>query len=380
MQTSSGINAGKRGILLVTLHSFNYGNSLQRYALTRTLEGLGFEVTHLCVGLKYRAPSKLEKVMANIKLPLKYILALLGSEKFRTQFKWRKFTASFRTFEQKFMKREIFSSYSDILSADKSQWSEYYCAVTGSDQVWHNWSKTPDELRYYYLEFVPPEKRVCYAPSFGFSRFPEQDIELHRRGLQGFGRLSCREEEMRPLIRALTGQEAELVLDPTLLLSPEQWREVAQKPKYPVPERYVVCYFLGQITPEYQQAIHDVAGGLPIIIIHGIYNIESDDRFFPRPDEFVYLVDHADFVVTDSFHGTAFSVNLGKNFMAFRRVGLSDMFGRIESILTNTGLMNHVYESSMDSRPEMPDSVSVREKLGTMREKSLKYLRECLKV
>ena len=378
MQTSSGINAGKRGILLVTLHSFNYGNDLQRYALTRTLEGFGFEVTHLCVGLKYRAPSKLEKAMANIKLPAKYILALLGSEKFRTQFKWRKFTASFRAFEQKFMKREIFSSYSDILSADKSQWSEYYCAVTGSDQVWHNWSKTPDELRYYYLEFVPPEKRVCYAPSFGFSRFQEQDIELHRRGLQGFCRLSCREEEMRPMIRALTRQEAELVLDPTLLLSPEQWREVAQKPKYPVPERYVVCYFLGQITPEYQQAIHDMAGGLPVINIHDI----DTDYYITHPGEFVYMIDRADFVVTDSFHGTAFSVNLGKNFMAFRRKqkNMEDMFGRIESILTNTGLMNHVYESGMDSRPEMPDSVSVREKLGTMREKSLKYLRECLKV
>lgn len=375
MQTSSAINAGKRNVLLVTLYeNFNYGNVLQRYALTRTLESFGFEVTHLCGD----QPSKLEKVMANIKLPIKYILALLGSEKFRRQFQQRKREKRFKAFQDKFTAEKICLSFREALSADKSQWSEYYCAVTGSDQVWHNWHRTPEELRYYYLEFVPPEKRVCYAPSFGFSRFPEQDIELHRRGLQGFSRLSCREEEMRPLIRALTGQEAELVLDPTLLLSPEQWREVAQKPKYPVPERYVVCYFLGQITPEYQQAIHDMAGGLPVINIHDI----DTDYYITHPGEFVYMIDRADFVVTDSFHGTAFSVNLGKNFMAFRRKqkNMEDMFGRIESILINTGLMNHVYESGMDSRPEMPDSVSVREKLGTMREKSLKYLRECLKV
>ena len=231
----------------------------------------------------------------------------------------------------------------------------------------------------YYLEFISRAKRVCYAPSFGFSKFPQEDIELHRKGLEGFSRLSCREQEMQPMIRALTGQEAELVLDPTLLLTPEQWRDVASKPEYPLPERYVLCYILGEITPDYARAIHDMAGGLPVI---NVLDTNDAEHYSTHPGEFVYLIDNADFVVTDSFHGTAFSVNFGKNFLTFRRKekNCEDMFGRIESILTNAGLMNHIYEPGMTSRPEAVDSDSVLEKLNALREKSLKYLRECLNV
>ena len=368
----------KRRILLVTLYgSYNYGNLLQRYALTRTLEGFSFEVAHLCCD---DASPLAARVKACLKLPVKYVLALLGVGKFRRQFQQMKAdiprAQRFTQWQDTFTPAKIFMSYSGAL---KSQWDGYSLAVTGSDQVWHNWSKSPGELAYYYLEFMPRGKRVCYAPSFGFSQFPQRDIELHRKGLEGFGRLSCREQEMQGMIRSLTGQNAELVLDPTLLLTPEQWREASSKPEYPVPERCVLCYFLGEITPEYQRAIHDMAGGLPVININDIDDIT---HYVTHPGEFVYLVDRADFVCTDSFHGTAFSVNFGKNFLAFRRsqAGMEDMFGRIESILDSTGITGHVYEHGMTARPDMPDYDSVDGKLEALREKSMKYLRECLKV
>lgn len=375
-------HAQKRKILLVTLyHNWNYGNVLQRYALSRVLEGYGFEVTHLCDVPP--AAGLFAKLKANLKLPVKYILALLGAEKFRKQFRWKPARETrlrrFKTFQDKFTAKKIFSSYSGVFSVNKSEWEKFDYAVTGSDQVWHNWYNTSDELRYYYLEFISRAKRVCYAPSFGFSKFQEEDIEIHRKGLEGFDSLSCREQEMQPMIRELTGQEAELVLDPTLLLTPEQWQDVSSKPEYDVPERYVLCYFLGDPSPIYAQAIHDMAGGLPII---NVFDINNAEHYSTHPGEFVYLIGHADFVVTDSFHGTAFSVNFGKNFLTFRRKGKNceDMFGRIESILTNTGLMNHIYEPGMTSRPEAVDSDSVRGKLNAMREKSLEYLRKCLKV
>lgn len=368
----------KRRILLTTLYgNYNLGNVLQRYALTRTLEDYGFEVTHFCK----KPPKHLTEppIKTWIKLPIKYVLARLGSEKFRLQLLERRREKRFRQFQDKFTPRKIFMTYTEAVNAPKSEWDKYSYAVTGSDQVWHNWSLTPDELRCYYLEFMPREKRVCYAPSFGFTSFTDDDRELHRKGLEGFCRLSCREQEMQPMIRTLTGQEAELVLDPTLLLTRKQWQDVASKPEYNVPERYVLCYFLGEITSEYRQAINDMAGGFPVI---NVYDNKDMTHYVTHPGELVYLFEHADFVVTDSFHGTAFSVNFGKNFLVFRRVqeSFTDMFGRIESILTNTGLMNHVYEPGMSSRPDDFDSESVGEKLGALREKSLKYLRECLKV
>ncbi|MBQ4432262.1 MAG: polysaccharide pyruvyl transferase family protein, partial [Synergistaceae bacterium] len=122
-----------------------------------------------------------------------------------------------------------------------------------------------------------------------------------------------------------------------------------------------------------------------IISISGKNNAESI-RDFPHylthPGEFVYLLEHADFVCTDSFHGTAFSVIFRKNFMAFRRkkTGFEDMFGRIESLLSNLGLMNHVYDSGMTTRPDALNSEAVTSRLEEMRGASLEYLRGCLKV
>lgn len=371
----------KRKALLVTLYgNYNYGNVLQRYALTRTLETYSFEVTHLCHDDTLSLSIRL-KIAA--KLQVKYILALLGVKKFRLQLQQRKAdiprTERFKAWQDAFAPVKIFSSFRQALTAQKSQWNAYAFAITGSDQVWHGWSGNPDELAYYYLEFMPREKRLNYAPSFGFTEFSPESIELHRKGLSGFDQVSCREQEMQPMIHALTRQEAELVLDPTLLLTLAQWREASSRPQYPVPERYVLCYFLGKITPEYQQAILSMAGGLPVI---NVCDPGDLTHYVTHPGEFVYMIDHADFVCTDSFHGTAFSVNLHKNFLAFsrRQKGMENMFGRIESILSNTGLMNHVYEHGMTSRPDVPDYDSVDGKLDALREKSLTYLRECLKL
>lgn len=181
----------------------------------------------------------------------------------------------------------------------------------------------------------------------------------------------------------LTGQKSELVLDPTLLFNRDQWRKFASKPEYDLPDKYILCYFLGSITEEYNHAINEAAGGLPLIHVYdreSPHAIKNSPYYLTHPGEFLYLFDHADFVCTDSFHGSAFSVNFGKNFLAFRRrqQNMEDMFGRIESLLVNTGLTNHIYESGMKIRPEDLNRENVNQKLNSMRESSLKYLRECL--
>lgn len=375
----------KGKILLVTLYgNFNYGNILQRHALTKTLEGFGFEVHHLCGSYKPRE-SILFRLKRKSKRIIKRILALMGVKKYIAQFKKEACIIMrekrFKSFQDKFTATKMFMTFTEALSADKSKWAGYDFTVTGSDQVWHNWYKIPEELAYFYLEFIAREKRVNYAPSFGFSHFADDDIELHKKGLEGFSHLSCREQEMQPMIRQLTGQEAELVLDPTLLLDAGKWREVSSRPEYDLPEHYVLCYFLGEITPEYSRAISDMAGGLPVIYISSGVDINSP-QYLTHPGEFVYLFEHADFVCTDSFHGTVFSVIFRKNFLSFQRAQarMEDMFGRIESLLSNLNLMNHVYNSRITTRPDALNSEAVASRLDEMRGASLKYLRECLKV
>lgn len=374
-------------ILLVTLYgNYNYGNILQRSALTHILESLGFEVEHLCKSESLRFIPKSKRF---IKAVIKRILASIGVPKFKKKEEIRRQNEPrlkrFQSFQDKHTGRKIFMTFQEALSESESRWKEYDYALTGSDQVWHNWSHTQEELAFYYLEFMPREKRINYAPSFGFSEFAESDIKFHRKGLEGFNKLSCREKSMQPLIKQLTGQESELVLDPTLLLKPEQWRNFASKPEYDLPDKYVLCYFLGNITEEYEQAIKQAAGDLPVINVYDSgspHAIRDSIQYLTHPGEFLYLFEHADFICTDSFHGIAFSINFGKNFLAFKRKqpGMEDMFGRIESIIRNTGITNHVYESGIKLRPDEIDYESVNQKLESMRESSMKYLRECLNV
>ena len=363
-------------ILLVTLYgNFNYGNVLQRYALTNILEGLGFTVEHLCEKYEPTLTIK-ERIIRKSKRIVKRILALAGVEKYRKFFQEEKRRERFREFQDKFTDKKLFMTYREILNS--SLYKDYTFAVTGSDQVWHNWSRTAEELERYYLSFMPREKRVNYAPSFGFAEFSQEDYELHKKGLLGFERLSCREEEMIDMIRKATGQEAQLVLDPTLLLTPEQWRKVAGRPPYDVPEHYVLVYFLGELTPEYSQVIQQAANGLPII---NTYDINDPEHYiYTNPGEFVYLIEHADFVCTNSFHGVAFSINFGKNFLFLNNTERRGMFGRVASILTSLNINNHVYDDGAKIRPDAINYREVHEKLGVLRESSMNYLRECLKV
>lgn len=390
-QTTYVQNSSNRKVLLVTLYgNSNYGNILQRLALSRVIESLDFEVTHLCE-LTPPPPrqSASQIIKTFVKRTIKPILALAGVQKFRRQFcnnamfskilSW--FTESlFIKFQEHHIpsSSRIYMTIQQVLSADPSEWAGYDYAVAGSDQVWHNWSQTQAELEYYYLSFMPPEKRVCYAPSFGFTVFPEDDIKSHKKGLEGFERLSCREQEMIPMIKSISGKDARLVLDPTLLLNASQWREFAAKPDYDVPGKYILCYFLGTKTPEYTAAIRKAAGGLPVISLYDFY--EDKRHSITDPGEFLWLMDHADFVCTDSFHGTAFSVNFGKNFLAFRRNGSEGMFGRISGLLDSLNISGHIYKPDMKIRPEPVNYDEAYSRLEALRTSSMQYLRECLKV
>lgn len=282
----------------------------------------------------------------------------------------------FINFKEKFIFSKVVMTFKELFKTPASRWSDYDYILAGSDVVWA-YHRTINELKCFYLVWAEREKRINYAPSFGYSILPETNYEIHREGLSGFDRLSCREKEGCKIIERITGRKAQMVLDPTLLLDAEYWRAMSRKPSYPLPERYVLVYILSEFTPEYMEyvkAIQEMAGGMPII---NIYDPEIEELYVTDPAEFVYLIDHADFVCTNSFHGVAFSINLGKNFLAF---GRNNGLAKIESILKTMRLTNNVYSPSMKARPEEINYDAVNTRLNEMRESSMQYLRECLKI
>ena len=345
-------------LLLVSIvGAKNFGNRLQQYALQRKIEELGFEVD----------------LIARIDPPAKWIAKRLRDMLYRIS--GNKLYRARKLREKRFLERsDLF--YKNLFYVPESQvfrrdWSAYRFAVVGSDQIWR--SPKP----YSYLQFIEASKRVSYAPSFGFSAFPEKDVDAFRRGLMGIRALSCREQEGCDLIAELTGRKAEKVLDPTLLLTADDWVGIEKKPDFAVPERYMLVNMLGTLPPEYEGEIRRICRERKLQILN-ISDCTDPLHYAISPDEFIWLVHSADTVCTDSFHTAAFSILFEKNLRVFRRrqERFQDMFGRLHDLLEPLGLLHVVYGDGDDLSTGL--SREAKAYLAAEREKSLRYLRESL--
>ena len=167
------------------------------------------------------------------------------------------------------------------------------------------------------------------------------------------------------------------------MLTSDEWRRIARKPEYDVPKHYCLVYLLGT-DREYFRKIHEairqvVPAGIELLNISGY--IEGNMYYHQTgPQEFLWLVDNADHVFTNSFHGTLFSVNYRKNFISFwkEHKGSAEDISRLQSLLSMLGLMTRLC-SEGNAIPELPvDYHEADEKLRIMRESSMDYLRGCL--
>lgn len=361
-----------KNALLITLQdNNNIGNRLQNYALQTALEQYGCNVTNLDNGYTTK-PTQKQIIKNNIKK----CLGKLGNKKYADKSK-EFFNSQLRRLANTSFTNKYISDIKQVTYANafSQPWNSYDFAITGSDQVWHNWHKDPKELPYYYLEFMPEEKRVSYAASFGFEEFPEEDKAEHIKGLQGMHAISCRESSGCTLIKRETGRDAVHVLDPTLLLSADDWRQA----EAPIPEnlhinnsRYAFLYFLGEVPNEYQKFIDDLQTTREVKLIDFM---DLKDEAIARcgVGEFLSLIDNADYVLTDSFHCTVFSILFQKEFTVFRRKGegFEKMFGRIEDLLRMTGNTDKAF----DKIPEDSNALSFEK----LKENSIKYLEEVIK-
>lgn len=326
-------------ILIVTLQGDNIGNRLQNYALQTILERFGCESYTAITGLH-----EFELYRSKFKFLMQVFLGRLGIKKYEKYFNRFKRIKKYRKFNKKYIHNMVKTGYNE---AFKEEWQFIDYAISGSDQVWHRWSSNDKELRYFYLEFLPKDKRVSYAPSFGFDEFPKRDVNLHFYGINNIKHLSCREQSGAELIKQLTNRNAKLVLDPTLLITKDEWIRIEKKPIWLQEENhYVLTYFLGD-KKEYLKSISKFTKENNLKIVEA-YNPEIVNSQLITPDEFIYLIDNADFVCTDSFHATVFSLIFRKKFLSFKRndYGMNKMFDRIENIQNIFGV-NRVYNGDI---------------------------------
>lgn len=333
-------------VLLVTLFDEgNIGNRLQNYALQTKLISYGVEVTTLD---NYYTTDF--STSFKLKMLIKRLLINIGFKKYKIDYGRYQSLKNIMLSNINFDNTNLYNVIK-IKNEDsfKHDWSQYELAISGSDQVWHKWKHDLNELPYYYLEFMPKEKRTSYAASFGFEEFPQNDIEQHIKGLQGMNKISCREQSGCNLVHKYVGKEAVRVLDPTLLLSADEWRNIEHKSGdiqiINLKKKYVFMYFLGEITDEYYDFIRSTMEENNINEVFDFFD-ESKSHFVEKgPSEFINLIDNAEYVFTDSFHCTVFSLLFNKRFKVFRRqqTGFEKMFGRIEDLLASKGALEHIY-------------------------------------
>lgn len=372
-----------RVALLTIQDDGNFGNRLQNYALQTVLEKRGANVTNLDDSHTKPISSHQKK-----KEIIKFWLGVFGSKYYKKSHKMvlgrEERNKVLLSFSNSYIHNRVKVTHTNVPD-------NFDLGIVGSDQVWHHWDvirnpddsivKNPDgtnrldptELPYYYLEFLPSEKRASYAASFGFTEFPEEDLNEHIQGLKGMKYISCREQSGCDLVKSVIGGDVPHVLDPTLLLSASEWREleknVNETARAEADTPYVFGFFLGNCTDEYREEIEErvkeQGQDTKVIDFSDITNKKIASY---GPIEFLYLIDHAEYVFTDSFHCTVFSILFGKQFLSFRRQqeGFLNMFGRIEELLKMTGKEECAYGGI--------DKGTVAEDFETIKKRSLDYL------
>lgn len=335
----------------------NYGNRLQHFALDHLLHGIGMTTTSWtdCT-IQASSSSNIKAILKqNIKKLLPSDAYSITHDIYRRIRYGKKVKPNFfreRAF-RRFTKRCIpgchniyAKTYHDVDGIIQEEGIDYF--VAGSDQVWNpEW----DRNGYYFLTFAEPKKRLSFSASFGVSEIPECDKERFSKYLNEMKYISVREQRGVEIVRELTGREADLTLDPTLLLERKDWDKYVDTVSVDLPEAYIATYFLGEAP----KAVYEYAKrkGLPLVELNSLKNSKY---YSIDPLQFVYVIRNAKCVLTDSFHGTAFSLKYNKEFYVFKRQGFKqDMFSRIETLTNLFGLEKRIQNNDrIEEDSEIP--------------------------
>ncbi len=259
---------------------------------------------------------------------------------------------------------------------NKANIDTYTAFVCGSDQVWNPYYSTTSSVD--FLQFSPQHKRIAIAPSFGVSKIPQARQKDYTEWLSQIPYLSVREDAGAKIIKELTGREASVVLDPTLCITAEQWAKISREPLHKPEKDFVFCYFLGNKNKKYCKFIENYARQKSYEIVD-VCDVNDLRYYACDPTEFLWLLLHAKAVFTDSFHGTAFSINLQVPFVVFDRdEGGASMSSRIATLLQKTNLTNRHKDQVSYNDIDKVDFLYAQSVLRAESDKELAFLQNAL--
>lgn len=360
---------------IITFHSIiNYGSALQAYAMQEGIAKQGVDTELIDYRPELRTFSIHERIKNNWKHLFdtgKWKRFLASKKEMNTLFytdeeKSKKRAESFKTFQNDFFRLSKLIIQREELKDLNSLYDGFVC---GSDQIWN--PKYIGHDMTYFLDFVPGAKRIAYAPSIAVAEFPKEYRNEIKNEMNKFENISVRENESIEIVRALTGKDVTVVVDPTLLLTHSDWEKIERKPiDFIESTDYIFCYFLGA-NEEYIQWVNHLKRltGLPVVLVTctelKVFKGYGDISYEAiGPSEFVFLIHHANYICTDSFHGTVFSIINNKKFFTFKRYKdesktsensriytLLELIGHQERLIRRVEEITTLYQTSLDYEP-----------------------------
>ena len=340
------MNKETKKIGIVTYHRpINYGAILQVYALQKKIKELGVE----CDVIDYRN-STLENLHKKRRLTEAKTIKQFARDVFLFKNHNLKFD-KFREFAEKNLNfSKPFFDFDELVKIENM----YDKFIAGSDQVWNYKINKMDPV--YFLGFIEKKsKKSSYAASFGVNSIPEEYKEQYIQYLNSFDEILIREKQGVKIISDLISKESRVVLDPTLLVSKEEWCEVSAD-NIVSDDKYILVYAFGG-----SKYIMDLAKnisketGYKIIWISNTYKKSLNIKYVKSagPDEFLGLFKNAEYIITNSFHGTVFSINFNKQFFTELLPKTKGTNSRMEDILDLFEISDRIIN---DSSPRVIDN------------------------
>lgn len=384
LRVKKGACMKKIGIITFS-NSTNYGGVLQSVALSYTLRKLGMEPINItCQKMPSAWNSPKKYVRRRVRLygskGIKAKIRICGGvgKTFFSNVHYFSAKSKIRNF-QKFINENLtVTQYYETDIQLKNICCSFDAYILGSDQVWNN-SFTDNRFKsIYFLEFVPKSiPCYSYAASAGGEKSDSYILEIIQR-TRDFVGITVREKSLEEHMKRLGCEKVNTVLDPTLLLSREEWINFEKKPKK-IPKHYILVYYLERSSGN-DPVIKKIAEryDLPVIDIMPDYRKAGYRRVIDNtagPAEFLYYVHHADFVITNSFHMTVFSIIFGRKFVALKRTGQEsrihdllqqvNMSSRFIDDVDDCGVIDeHVNSYEKNLKKYMMDSIDYLKNIG----------------
>lgn len=363
---------------IITLHRVvNYGSVLQTYALQEKIQDLGYKVEVIdyyperltMLGMLKRIKNKGEKFRKSFIIRNIARLIILPSYIIRFNM--------FFNFLKKHIKMtdKVYKLHQEL----RNELFDFDIYCTGSDQVWNcGWNEQFDYP--YYLDFAPDnKKKIAYAASFGKSELDTDEIAETKKYLSRYDSISLRELSGVKIVENLGIKNSINVLDPTLLLNGNEWRKISSN-KYKN-ENYILVYNLNRNKKidNYAKNLSKKTGLKVKFLSYQLHEFYKNGKIYcnPNVEDFLALIDNAKYVITDSFHATAFSINFNTQFIIVYPGKYST---RLQSILEILNLENRVAknEEDMSVVETNIDFNNVNKIMLEQREKSINWLKNAL--